>query len=83
MQTHLSLEQVLEGLSPGHLDTDSTIHGHIHNGLSNPNKLPDDPNIIDNSDLGQFTFTLQGVQHHAAQLESEITKTKCRKPKTY
>jgi hypothetical protein len=53
-----SLEQVLEGLSPGHLDTDSTIPGHIHNGLSNPDESPDDTNIIDDSNLGQFTLAL-------------------------
>jgi hypothetical protein len=41
-----SLEQVLEGLSPGHLDTDGTIPVHIPNGLSNPDKLPNDADII-------------------------------------
>jgi hypothetical protein len=65
------------------LDPDGTIPGHIHDGLSDPNKSPDDANILDNSDLGQFASALQEAQCHAVQLESEIAKTKCRAPKTY
>jgi hypothetical protein len=71
IETEDSPEQVLEN------------PGHIHDGLSDPDKLPDDADIVDNSDLRRFMSALQEVQCRAVQLESELTKTKCRTPKTY
>jgi hypothetical protein len=71
IETEDSPEQVLEN------------PGHIHNGLSDPDKSPDDADIVNDSDLRQFTSALQEAQHCAVQLESELAKTKCRMLKMY
>ena len=79
-----SLEQVLEDLSPGYLDTDNANYlGHILDGLSDPDESPNDAEIVDDSNLRQFASALQEAQRHAVKLESEMAKTKHRTPKTY
>jgi hypothetical protein len=48
----------------------------VPDGLSNPNKLPDEVKIIDDSDLRRFTSVLQDAQRRAVQVGNEEAKKK-------
>ncbi|KAN0136802.1 hypothetical protein V8E53_005243 [Lactarius tabidus] len=63
IETEDSPEQVLEN------------PGHIHNGLSDPDKSPDDADIVNDSDLRRFASALQEAQCRAVQLESNSKQT--------
>ncbi|KAN0139942.1 hypothetical protein V8E53_002247 [Lactarius tabidus] len=62
----------LEGPNPLVLDTGSGIF----DGLSDPDKSPDDAKIVDASDLQQFASALQEAQRRAVEVEREIAKGK-------
>jgi hypothetical protein len=68
-----------EGPNPLVLDAGSGIF----NGLSDPDKSPDDAVIVDASDLQQFASALQEAQCCAVEVEREIAKGKRKTPKTY
>ena len=69
----------LEGPRPGLLDP----RFGIDDGLSDPDKSPNENKIVNTSELGRFSFMLQEAQHHMIKLENEKAKAKRKTPKTY
>jgi hypothetical protein len=77
----------LEGPSAGDLDAGNLAGSMAHDGpcdgLSDSDELLDDTDVIDVSDLQQFSSALQEAQCLAIQVEIENVKGKQKTPKTY